>query len=299
MLIDEYITLNNKLGHQILRTDSISWIIREDKTSVSCPQEISIFPSKDNIKRLLKQGIIVISFRTDLSEKNYFEYIFQGTSYDLNDFDRKTRNRIKKGLNSCQVKSAALTDLLSEGLNINQQTTDRQEREESMLTNKLQWEKYISTLYNEEDVHIKGAYVDNLLIAYAIFIKIENKYYIYHPYMKREYSSFCPMNAIYFSFINEILMSEDDIQISAGLSSYIDKKDLDRFKTNMRFEKIPCSRVLVVSSKIAPFINSLGYWFIQQAEKIKIVNPRFLGQYEILLKNKHLFKLYLRERPLH
>lgn len=292
---EDFAVLNQNMGQVVVNTGVYNWIVQNNRTAISCPPELPAFPTQAEIDHLFGQGMRAISFRTEIEEKNFFEYLFQGSSYLMEDFDRKVRNRIKKGLNSCVVTIPGLNDLIGDGLRINRQTTDRQNIDVQMLTDKERWEKCITALYNARDVHIKGAYIEGVLVAYAVFIKVEEKYYIYYPYMDRHCSAYCPINAIFFTFINERIEEEGTIKISAGLSSYIEKKDLDRFKTNMLFEMVPCSRVLAISPRIAPLINSFGSLLLQKATALHIVNPELLTQYRILLNSKGLYGLYLNE----
>ena len=293
---DEFAGLHRDLGLQVINTGACNWIINKDKTALSCPPEMVVFPTADEITRVLRQGVRAISFRTETAEKDFFEYLYEGTTYNLEQFDRKVRNRVKKGLSSCQVRTPDLTDLITQGLKINQQTAERQMRDEQYLTRPELWERFITTLYDTDDVHIRGAYIDGILAAYAVFMRVNDRYYVYYPYMDREYAAHCPMNAIYFTFINDRIESEGSISISAGLSSYIEKKDLDRFKTNMLFEMVPCTRVLVISPRIAPLINPLGNWLLQKAVGLNIVGSGFLTQYQILYNSKSMYRHYLHER---
>ncbi len=293
---DEFASLHRQLGLQVINTGTYNWIINENKTALSCPPEMVVFPTDEEITQVFRQGVRAISFRTEIDEKNFFEYLYEGTSYNLEQFDRKVRNRVKKGINSCSVRTPDLKDLVTQGLKINQQTIERQVRDEQYLTVPELWERFAATLYDAKDVYVRGAYVDGILAAYAVFMRVNDTYYVYYPYMDREYTAHCPMNAIYFTFINDRIESEGKIRISAGLSSYIEKKDLDRFKTNMLFEMVPCSRVLVISPRIVPLINPLGIWLLQKAAALNMVESRLLTQYEILYNSKGMYRQYLNER---
>ena len=293
---DEFAVLHRDLGLKVINTGACNWIINENKTALSCPPEMVVFPTDEEITLVFRQGVRAISFRTETEGKNFFEYLYEGATYNLEQFDRKVRNRVKKGLSSCQVMTPDLTDLMTQGLRINQQTIERQARDEQYLTNPELWERFITTLYDADDVHVRGAYVDGVLAAYAVFMKVNDQYYVYYPYMDREYAAHCPMNAIYFAFINDRIESEGSIRISAGLSSYIEKKELDRFKTNMLFEMVPCSRVLVISPRIAPLINRWRNWLLQKAAALNLVGSGLLTQYQILYNSKGMYKHYLNER---
>ena len=144
------------------------------------------------------------------------------------------------------------------------------------------------------DVFIKGAYVNDVLVAYIIFIKVKNKYYIYHPFMDKEYSSYCPMNALIYSFINEVLDKEVTIDISYGLASYSEKNGLDKFKKGMLFTESECTRVVVVSRYLSLFINDFAHAIFKIFAKANVINESYVLKFEYLMNNKKILGEYLR-----
>lgn len=292
MEIHEFVELNKKMGHRVVSTDNVSWLIRDDKTALSIPTLVDVTPSLSELEQVHKLGVRLISFKTQLANKNTFEYIFKGNSYNLDEFDSKIRNQIRKGLKSCVVKNAQLNDLVASGFKINQQTLARQQRSINYLVNKEEWQKYISVLSGYDDVVIKGAYVDGNLIAYAVFIKVLGKYYIYHPFMDHAFSASNPMNAILFDFINEVISADGEIEISYGLASYMEQKGLDKFKKGMLFTEVECTRIISIEPKIALLFNKIGLLIATILYNIRLIDREKFQKISYLVECRNFLKIY-------
>jgi hypothetical protein len=290
MTRESFVNLNIKLGHNIINVNNYSWLRREDNTAISIPSLEVIFPGKTEFKFLFSTGIRSISFKTDIQTKNSFEYIFSGSDYSLGMFHSKTRNQIRKGLKSCVFKRPILSDLIDTGYEINCSTLSRQKRNVSYLDDKNLWSKYISILYYTDDVNILGAYYETTLVAYTLFIKVGTIYYIYHPFVNNDYSVFCPMNGLLFTFINEIISREKEISVSYGLASLQDKPGLDKFKKAMLFEEIPVSRIIVFHPFYGLFINKVGSFILGLSNKF--IKNTFSEKYLLMVNFKALTREY-------
>jgi hypothetical protein len=290
MNIEDFVLLNKELGHKILSFDNIDWLIRDDGVAFSLPSLEVFYPDVRSFKILFKQGVKLISFKTNIKIKNSFEYIFAGNDYNIEQFESKIRNQIRKALKSCTYRRPSINDLIETAFLINVKTMQRQKRFVKFLATSERWGKYIKILYNREDVEILGAYVNNELVAYSVFIKILDKYYIYHPFTNLEYSSYCPMNGILFNFINHILKEESDIQISYGLASYSDKPGLDKFKKGMLFTEVPVSRITVMDTFYNIIVNRYVYKLLCIINTFKKIAT--LEKFDFLIKSKLDLKEY-------
>lgn len=289
----EFVCLNESLGHMVVSTGTVSWLLRENRTALSIPTLENTSPSKEELNILFTKGARVALFKANIPFHNCYEYIFLGNNYSLNMFDSKIRNQIRKGLKECVVADVTVSNLVEQGYLINLAILNKHHRSVDYLQDKLKWTAYASTLAKSKDVHIKGAYINDQLVAYCVFIKVVNKYYIYHPFMNKNYSSSCPMNAILFSAINEIIEKEEQIEISYGLSSYAEKVGLDKFKKGMLFKEMECTRITVLSPHIRWLINPLGYVGVRTAAKLNLISASIEEKYRYLLDSKKSYKNYV------
>lgn len=274
---EEFVLLQSKLGLNVIKTKNTGWVISQDKIAINSPSLESLNKKikKDELKKIFSQGAKAVVFKTDdCNQANSAEYLFEGGSYSLNDFKSKIRNQIRKGLKSSEIKTANISDLMNYGLLINHEILNAQNRMVSYLMDENKWKHYVKTLLETKDAYCYGAYIENKMIGYVFFIKINSKYYIYHPYSTRKYSKYAPMNALLYTAINDFIKKEGEVTISYGLSSFYSKPSLDHFKKGMLFfEKATC-RALVLPKLYGLLVNNMGLFFAKKLVNYNITKNK-------------------------
>ncbi len=292
MTTSEYISLHIDLGFKIIETPSVNWLISESRYAHSFPTLDAFNPTKSDMDLAFNENCKFLLFRSELKVSNTFEYVLLSDRYEIEMFDSKIRNQIRKGINSCVIKDADFKSIATKGLEINKKTLNRQKRKTSFLTDSEKWGKYIANFFNKKDIFIKGAYSNDELIGYIIFIKLNNKYIIQHPFRDESFSSLNPMNAILFSFINEVLSRENQIEITYGLASFEEKPGLDKFKKGMLFTPRPAARLAVISPSYNFLFNKTLYSIFRFLNKIKRINKKRFSVYFYLAEAGELYKKY-------
>jgi len=248
----------------------------------SFPPLIKIPIQQLNIKRLNWKHFISVIY-TDLQLKNTYEFVLTTNNYPIEGFDKKVRNRIRKSLQNCTFKRPALQDLLNEGLYININTCKRQHRNDKILTNPKKWKKYISKLYENNQIIMLGAYYNNRMVGYIIAYELEQKINILHAHIDRKDSEITsPMNGLIFNLVNLLIEQYGTVTISYGIESFVPLPELNRFKYNMLFKRVPITRLYLIHPIIVPFIKI--YLFVV----LKILNKKSV--HNNFLKN--LIRLY-------
>jgi len=293
MRIDDFISLNIAFGHKIIKTKNCSWIIISKQYAHNFPSLENVYPDKSDFKEVFNSGVKLLLFKTEINTPNTVEYIFKGTEYHIETFKTKIRNEIRNSLKSCNVHKPSLETLKVDGFKINKSTLSKHDRSVPYLSDEKLWNKYCDVLYDKQDVHILGSFVDNVLSAYSIFFKVENKYYIYHPFTNYEYSKHHPLMALFFVFINQIITTEGFIYISYGIASFSDKPGLDMFKRKMNFIEDPITRIVVLNSRYSILVNSLTNWLLKICGELKIFGMKKVQTINFLFESKKwLLKYY-------
>lgn len=256
MNTEEYIGFLKKQGHEVRFCDGSYWLRKNRFHWLNVPSLIPVNRSlKSIVHSFVKTRACLLTFLTDAAQSNTYEYVFSGFHYSLEDFSSKIRNQIKTGLKKCLVKEPDFADILEQGFDVNLQVFKKQSRFEPVLCDFNKWQNYCNLLRTQNDVWIRAAYVEDRLVAYCVFMLIETKIYILHPFMNYSYSSCCPMNAILYSFINEFIRNNGSITVSYGLASFVEMQSLDRFKNNMLFKKSPVCRIVAVNPIVRLLFN--------------------------------------------
>jgi hypothetical protein len=272
MKVDEFIELYRNGGLTINRIGE-NHFNRQGLINYSFPN-LERIPVDHNLIYALRWKYLISVVLTELPRKNSYEFILKTNDYSIERFAKKIRNRIRKSLQNCTFKRPSLEDLLTFGIAINQQTLERQHKKDTMLTDGKRWKCYITSFYNHENVHILGAYYANRMVGYIIATELEDKCIINHAFIDRVDSEITdPMNGLLYSLVNRFIETNGSVNISYGLDSIMELPELNRFKNNMLFDKVPVSRVYVVNPFLLPFMRLLIFYNIHLLKRKSIRSP--------------------------
>lgn len=290
----EFINLQKRLGLKILDTETTSWFVTNNNLAISTPSLENSYPNKKDFKCLYKNNIKMAIFMTKSNYNNSCEYIYYGKDYSFDMFNGKVRNQIRKGLKSCVIKKPSIHDLRAQGLKINREILSKHERDVNYLTDAELWNNYCTQMLEEKEVHTYGSYINETLIGYVFFIKVNEKYYIYHPYTSREYSKEAPMNALLFTAINNFIRSDGYVTVSYGLTSFFEKQGLDHFKKGMLFIEQPVTRLIAIHPFLNLFFNQVVNNFFKAISSSKYFGEKYL-KYKTLFDANQLYKKHIND----
>ncbi|MBN1186670.1 MAG: hypothetical protein JXB49_30615 [Bacteroidales bacterium] len=245
----EFISIYRKSG-QVIKTVNGCYIQPHGWRSYSYPLTNPVTVTKDLIKSL-RWKYLISTILTHSIRKNSVEFVLDTNKYTIDRFPRKTRNRIRMSLNNCIFRRPDIDELISDGLEINRQTLERQRRDDKILSDSTKWIKYISTLYSFSQILILGAFYKNRMVGYLMAYELNGVYNILHAYIDRKDSeTTCPMLGLIYTLVNQLIERNGSVRISYGLDSFSPEPELSRFKRNMLFNQIPTTRVYVINPVI-------------------------------------------------
>lgn len=262
---EEVVDIFSKCGLKICKDKGYS-CFRQKCIIYSYPQLYKYSLEIINTRSKRWKSLITV-VNTELKKKNTHEFILKTSDYSLEKFEKKTRNRLRKSIQNCTFKRPTLTDLEHYGLIMHRQTFERQSRSDKTFTDTECWHKYISGIYNHEGFIIYGAYRDEIMIGYIVAFRLEEKWVIQHAFINRDEHALSPMCGLIYTLVNKLVEENGEISISYGIESFIPLRELNRFKCNMLFQKVPITRVYVVNPLILPAIKTLLYFLVHLLKK--------------------------------
>lgn len=272
MRVSDYIAILKETGSSIFKIDGYYF----HRYGSKCYQ----FPpwTRINIERKLINYLrwrnFVSVILTDFKKKNTAEFILDTDDYSIDKFSRRVRNRIRKSLYYCTFKKPEIIDLLTSGLELNRQTCNRQNRNEENLTDKNKWNKIVQSLYTHDDIIILGAYYDDKMIGYIVVVKLEDKYCMQYAFIDRIDSNLTsPMNGIIYTLVNKLVKEEGRVKLSYGLDSIQPLIELNRFKANMLFKKIPVTRVYIIHPLLLPYYRFIIFIQVRLLRRKRFNSP--------------------------
>jgi len=288
----DFSELYTRAGFSVYEKDSRYWLKSDRLFIESIPTLEKIAITNSEILELLKysNSICAIYISSESESSNSSEYIFSRKECNFDIFDSKTRNQIRKGLKSCCIKRPSIDDMRFAALNINKQVLKKQGRK-SFLGCTERWNPYVEYLYSRKDVVISGSYYQDNLIGYIIFINVDKKKYIFHPFMDYRYSQMNPIMALLYNEMNNSLSLNNEITYSYGLKSYIDMSSLDHFKKNMLFDEVPVLRMAIPSSTISLLFSKPFQKIFSWLNKKQVISPSYYGAYTLITKCKNITKI--------
>ena len=290
----EFIELQKNMGIDVINTKTMSWVHMQNKYAVASPSVEYSYPINEDIKEILSnKNIWFAIFVSEHTTPNTAEYLFEGDDYSIEKFHSKIRNQIRKSLKSCTIKKPTKDDLVKYGFEINNEILGMHQRSVDYLIKLDKWKKYIDALYDARDVYVYAAYVDEEFAAYVFFIKVNDKYYIYHPFATRRFSKQAPMNGLLYTAINDFIEKDKHVTVTYGLASFFTMSGLDKFKKGMLFTEKKMSRVTVLDDKISFFFNKPIHYLFKKLTFIPIIDSLY-EKYNILYESSRLYQDYKR-----
>jgi len=271
MTVTEFVRLYRNSGCYVI-TIGDHYFNQQGLINYSFPNLVKV-PITDNLVKSIKWKYLVSVLFTELRRKNTYEFILHTSDYSIDKFAKKTRNRIRKSLQNCTFKRPDLEDMLTYGLAINQQTFKRQNKKDKTLTVTGQWNKYITALFTQKNINILGAYYAGRMVGYIIVTELEEKYIINHAFIDRNDSETTdPMNGLLYTMVSHLIEKDGSVNISFGLDSFEELHELNRFKNNMLFERIPGSRVYILHPLLLPLIKLIIFYNLHLLKRKSIKN---------------------------
>jgi hypothetical protein len=290
MRVEEFISLYRHCGFKIKAIGEY-YFNRQGWVNYSFPNLVKT-PIDKRLIESIKWKYLVTILLADLKRKNSYEFILDTNDYNLEKFAKKTRNRVRKSLQNCTFKRPGLDDMLTFGLSINRQTHIRQRKKDKTLTDTRYWTRYITALLSNESIIALGAYYAGRMVGYTIAAELEGKYIIFHAFIDRIDSEITdPMNGLLYTMINQLIEQNGSVKISYGLDSFLELQELNRFKNNMLFERIPVSRVYILNPFLLPFVKFIIFFYVHLPGRKSIKNS-FIRK---LIRLYQGHRLYYRE----
>ncbi|MCP4309772.1 MAG: hypothetical protein GY790_00785 [Bacteroidetes bacterium] len=268
MKIEEFVSLNRVWGISLKKVGKNYFQRRRDKGSpfpvyYSFPLNQKVIIDR-KLVRALRRNFLLTQVVLNLPKKDKYEYVLTEGSYNLDQFDGKVRNKIRKSLKSCSFRKPGLDDLLNDGLAINRQICKLQSWTDESLTDEHQWTGYINSIHSHEGFNILGAFLEERMIGYLVAYELEGQFNLLEAFIDRDYSSgTSPMNGLLFNLVNDLISKHGTITLSYGEHKFSKLTPLTRFKQKMLFQKYAATKGYVVHPLLLLVIRLMVFFMIK------------------------------------
>jgi len=196
-------------------------------------------------------------------------YVCRDRNYSVRNVARGFRSALKAGLARCEVRRVEPDELLSQGLECNRDTMQRQARDNPEFSDPKRWQRFVEAAWQVPAIEVTGAFVDGQLAAYQLGCLDEGWWNITYAFSRRHLLEHHPNHALMFNTLEKMLRRPDVEAVCAGPKTVLVHDGLHDFKTRMGFEIEPNQVVvrfhpmlegLLVSPLVTKPLEGLHKW---------------------------------------
>jgi hypothetical protein len=214
----------------------------------------------------------------NLKQKQVKFWISHGSEYNLKHLHPRTRTKIRRGLERCEIHQLNWEQLRIEGLSINIDALRRQKRRSGCLDNPKWWGRQCRISAQFTDVRAWGAFVEGNLASYisvnihddilmnGIPKRIANVVHAmsYSKYIERnsKYGKSYPNEALLYYVTKVLLDQEQCASVIHGFQS--SNPNLELWKRHMGYKEKPLIQNVVINPILylaRPFVPKLKNLF--------------------------------------
>ena len=230
---------------------------------VECTDEVDEAVLRGLLRR---KGVWVVNYQLDATKGPYtpncFNYVCSDPQYDIERLHKKTRGAIRHGLRSFVVRRISWDELLKHGYPAQLDTT---QRHGYSPPEPYHLQQFADRVRNSPCHEAWGAWLGEDLVAWLVFIKIDNYAAIDNVRSCSAAHRDCPNNAVLYSVTRQLLIEEKRQFVSLGLSSVRadpNRLSLHKYKVRMGYEALPRFRRFVLHPLLRPLIcTRSASWF--------------------------------------
>ena len=256
-------------GMQSIEGESCLWVEKKKFFYESVPGHRRIHLQPHEASQLFKHGAVAIRYTCDEQEGTpSFEYICDDQNFGLATLSPDARRRVRRGLETCEIKRVEFERLAREGCPINRSVFERQGRVgESVMTEETQWNRYMMICSNLSSLEAYGAFIQGRLVGYSIAAYVDEYCYLFHTHAYTDSMKFSPIYALTYTVVQNALEKTGIQSVSQGLESFLVLPEVERFKLAMGFHKRPLGRRVEVNPWARPLFSAPGAWIVEKLLK--------------------------------
>ena len=263
------------LGYRVEITPSGLWIGKGGNAVFQrVPPCVTQSPHPSDLSSLIeKRAAVAMLYAVPPGQRGGTGYvnIIRKRHFGLDDLASGSRRwDVRKGLRHCTVRRMSFGELQQAGAALNRETLARQRRRDPWFDSPAAWERFCSAGNEVDSVEVCGAWVDDVLAAYAVGIQVGPVFNGLYHMSRTALMDKNPSSALYFTIVSQKMASPGVELVCAG-SSFRSTAGVDRFKERMGFERAPVTvrldvrwplQILIGSDLANGVLNRVAPWLI-------------------------------------
>lgn len=264
-------------GRRIISACGAFWYSVPNRFLMSLPYQQPLDPKFDEIQALIHiSGAIGLRFQSrDWPGIAGGVYVFQGRDYGLDSVHVKHRPRVRKGLQTFEIRPVEASDLLNQGIQLNRDTMLRQGHYDREFGEVDQWARFVRGMCDCPDISAIGAYDGKRLCACMITCREDGWINILHQMSRQDALKFFPNHVLTYSITKAASEDASLEGISYGLVPLISIEGLDEYKLRFGYQVIPYNNVIILHPGFNLLLNNrFARWGVERLRQLRPDNQR-------------------------
>ena len=252
--------LLERRGRRVYQSGGYWWanVDIDSRYFVSLPDQICVDIRREDVDSLLRRASGVLARYPSQQRAGLpcGAYVVQDRAYTLQKLQKRTRNFVRRGLESCEIRQVERSELLKQGLQLNLDTMARHGRVRPEFGDPKTWARTVEAVYESKGSECWGAFVGDEMASYVMSCRDANWEHLLIQMSRTELLKSYPNHAIDY-FLIERAMANPEIQgVCLGSLPLREGAGLHNYKLRMGYEVRPQDAVVVVHPLLSPLATS-------------------------------------------
>lgn len=252
--------LLERRGRKVVDWHGVWWanVDLESRYFTSIPDQVSVALDREPVQALLRKVGGAVARYPSCTQAGLpcGAYVVQDRSYTLQKLQKRTRNFVRRGLESCQIRPVERQELLVQGLELNLDTMARHGRMRPEFGDPRTWANTVAAVYDTRDSECWGAFVGDQMASYVMSCRDVGWEHLLIQMSRTSLLKSYPNHAIDY-FLIERAMSMPEVEgVCLGSLPLRQGEGLHNYKIRMGYEVMPQAAAVVVHPLLSPIATS-------------------------------------------
>ena len=252
--------LLERRGRRVVQAGGYWWanVDIDSRYFVSLPDQICIDIRREDVDSLLRRASGVVARYPSQQRAGLpcGAYVVQDRAYTLQKLQKRTRNFVRRGLESCQIRQVERSELLKQGRELNLDTMARHGRMRPEFGDPKTWARTVEAVYETKGSECWGAFVGDEMASYVMSCRDAGWEHLLIQMSRTELLKSYPNHAIDYFLIERAMASPGIQGVCLGSLPLRQGEGLHNYKVRMGYEVMPQDAVVAVHPVLSPLATS-------------------------------------------
>jgi hypothetical protein len=227
-------------GRRIVTACGALWYSVPGRFLMSLPYQSMLNPDGEELRRLIRETAAAGARFPSQSWTGLESglYVLRRRSYDISSLHPKHRPRVRRGLESFEIRPAEKSELLNQGCALNLSTMARQGRYDSEFGDPRRWARLVEAAFACPEVSFPAAFSGRRLAAYMVTCREANWLHILHQMSRQDELSNFPNHVLTYTVTAQAAADPTVEAICYGYVPLFAADGLHEYKLRFGYEMI-------------------------------------------------------------